>query len=762
MLNYPLLCWNLPGDHIMGWLLGSDYQLVDSNIKKLKNKFSDRLKKDQEDEQLVYPDMKDFALKIFPVTVQPAYKQDDGVFPVINPVNIPVPAIYGQREYGYFQCFLPFFNFRFYYYSPEQLISLVEHFVKDLAKDFSPEAINHFLLSPSPFLETVSIREKKNDEEEKPYFFDKFKYLEILPNIAEKLPSLNSEQKKLKFFPETAWEQGEKVKNLMDKIANEKANILVVGAQGTGKSVIIQEAIRKIHLQEKTDKENGLSFWKTTSHRMISGARYLGDWQEICEKLVEELENVNGVLWVTDFTNLFNLGGEGPEDSVAAFLQPFIQQGKIKLLSELSINELDASRRLLPGFTDNFQTIFIEEMKQQKLLKVLNLFNEYTEKNFSVEIEKPAIELSYRLLNRYIKYENFPGKVIKFLSHCLNEAYYNKQTGENNEKKIHLKKEDILNAFIDRTGLPAILLKDEQTLSDAELHSFFSGKIIGQEDAIEKICSVIKIFKAGLNDPGKPVATMLFAGPTGVGKTASARMLARYFFSSGQKKDPLIRLDMSELQYPEQIDRLIGNRTETGKFIQQIRENPFSVILFDEIEKANPLMFDILLNVLDEGILVDSLGRVTDFRNTIIIMTTNLGSEQKNSIGFGSNKNQGSNHLNQIKTFFRSEFFNRIDYVVSFNPLNEVTIREIVIKELEEVKLREGLTRKNINLKFSKGLITYLSEIGFDIRYGARPLQRTIEKLLITKVARYLLENQDLKNCLLKIDLNNVEVTISR
>lgn len=752
MLRYPLIYWEF-NDNLLGCLVDAEYQIIESNIKKLKSKFTEKLKKDQEKGNLYPPDFKNYKLKIFNINIQPAYKHTNGIFPTINNLTLSIPAVYGEQENGYYRCVLPFFDYSFYFYNLNQIQNLVEHFVKDILKNYSPEDIHRYQLLSDPKLETIEIKDKKIEyDKETDYFAEKLKNLKILNNVAERLPAVKSEHKKLKFFPETAWEQGDKVKNVIDSITVEQANILIVGSHGVGKSVITLEAIRKIHSQSKND-ENSLTFWRTTSHRMVSGSRYLGDWQEICENLIEELQSVNGILWVVDFINLFRLGGEGSEDSIAAFLQPFIQQGKIKIISEISPNELEAARRLLSGFTENFQTIYIEEMKQQKMLKVLNSFSEYAEKNFNTQIDRQALELSYRLLNRYIKYENFPGKAIKFLSNCLNESYFKEQ--------FKITKEDILDSFIEKTGLPSILLKDDEILDKSQLMEFFGHKIIGQDDALEKVCSVVKVFKTGLNNPNKPIATMLFAGPTGVGKTASAKTLANYFFSKEQKKDPFIRLDMSEFQYPEQIERLIGSgKNEPSKFIQQIREKPFSVVLFDEIEKSNSMIFDTLLNILDEGILVDALGRITDFRNTIIVMTTNLGSEQKNSIGF----TQGvsiNNPVNQIKGFFRPEFFNRIDYIVNFNPLDKETIKNIVIKELSEINKRDGFINRNIKLKYSEALINHLAENGFDIKYGARPLQRTIEQSVISKLAKYLLQNSDLRNCIIDVSFIDGEVKIN-
>lgn len=751
MLDYPLIYWNLNKENVLGTIVGTEYQLIDNNVKKLKAKFTELLKRLRENYDLDEPEIKNYKMKIFNIKIQPVYNEKEGIFPTLNTVTLNIPAIYGEQDYGYAKCFLPYFSYSFYYYDEEQIPNLVQHFVEDLMKNKKPEDINKYLLIPESKLEHITIKDLKIKEYKEDSLDKKIKSLKNLTNISERVPNI-SDNKKLNFFPETVWEQGDKVQSLVNTLYNEKSNTLVIGEQGVGKSVIILDSIKKIHYQNKNEKDNYITFWKTNSYRMISGSRYLGDWQEICQKLVEELEYINGVLWITDFINLFTLGGEGVEDSIASFLLPFIQQKRLQIISEISQNELEITRRLLPSFTESFKTIFIEEMEQAKILKVLNIFSEFSNKRFNIEIEKESLELSYRLLNRYIKYERFPGKIIKFLSQCVNNAYFN--------EKEKITKDDILELFIEKTGLPSILLKDEETLEHEELFNFFSKRIIGQEEAINKLCSVVKVFKTGLNNPNKPIATMLFAGTTGVGKTASVKALAEYFFSKSQKRDPFIRLDMSEFQYAEQIERLIGgSKNQPSKFIQFIREKPFSVVLFDEIEKANPIMFDILLNVLDEGILVDSIGRITDFRNTIIIMTTNLGSEQKSSIGFVNDK--ANNSIKNIQSFFRPEFFNRIDYIVNFNSLDKNTIRNIVIKELKDIEKRDGFIKRSIKLKFSDEIIDYLSDRGFDIKYGARPLQRSIENILISRLSKYLLDNPDLSNIILKIDILNNEISIS-
>ena len=319
-------------------------------------------------------------------------------------------------------------------------------------------------------------------------------------------------------------------------------------------------------------------------------------------------------------------------------------------------------------------------------------------------------------------------------------------------KKTVVTKEAVINNFVDQTGLPKLFLRDDILLNQKELKDHFSNRIIGQNAAVEKLCEVVKIFKAGLNNPGKPITTLVFAGPTGVGKTASAKALADYFFGKGQKQSPLIRIDMSEFQYAGQLSRFIGSGTEAGKLIQDVRERPFSVLLLDEVEKAAPAIFDALLTVLDEGILVDAFGRITNFRNTIIILTTNLGASNRQSIGFQDSTNKDDIYLSAINSFFRPEFVNRIDGVVMFNSLGEKDIFKITLKELSELKKREGFEKRGLDVHFTENVAKFLAKSGFDERYGARPLQRMLEQSIVNPLANWLLQHPTVKDRKLFVD----------
>lgn len=505
------------------------------------------------------------------------------------------------------------------------------------------------------------------------------------------------------------------------------------------------QAIRKITNQSrKLNLKN--TFWQIMPQRITASSKYLGEWQETCEELVDELQMANGILWVVDIIRLLQVGGEGPEDSIASFLLSFLQQGKLQMVGEVTESELESMRRLLPGFVENFQITKIQELSESKIQNILNQFAAFSGKNMKIHIQQEALMLAYRLLLRYYPYESFPGKAINFLSKCVSET-------ELNEENI-VTKEVVIQNFVNQTGLPELFLRDDILLNKKDLENHFLSRIIGQKDAVDKLCEVVKIFKAGLNNPGKPITTLVFAGPTGVGKTASAKALAEYFFGKGQKQSPLIRIDMSEFQYSGQINRFIGSGQEPGKLIQDIRERPFSVLLLDEVEKAAPAIFDALLTVLDEGVLVDAFGRVTNFRNTIIILTTNLGASNRLSIGFQKDADSDAKYLSAINSFFRPEFVNRIDGVVLFNSLTKKDIFLITLKELEELKSREGFVKRGLELHFSKNVANHLTKTGFDERYGARSLQRMLEQLIVNPMANWLLKHPSAKNRKITVDFD--------
>lgn len=741
-VNYPLLYFELNPQMVLGLLIGTDFEVIDKDVNSIKITLSRHLQKQYKRDNSYIPAlMPKPQLKVMTLPIKPAYSDSWGSYPLAHAVEVPIVAIYGETTFNDFECFLPLLNQRFYYYSSEQLDTLIQHFATSKLNQMQPEDVYQLLQYPKPQLDTITLKVKERSYQWRGFDFKRdFK---TLNSLAERYPFTKSIQRKLSPLPEAAWELEDKVINVVDKIVATRSNVLVVGNTGVGKSAVLKQAIKKITTRSK-EQQLDYTFWRIQPQRITASSQYLGEWEETCEKLIKELTVANGILWVENVIQLLQTGGDSPEVSVARFLMTFIQQGKLQLIGEATPQELESMRRLLPGFIACFQIIMLDELPEKSIQIILDRLADYSDKNLKIKIDQEALATSYRLLLRYYPYESFPGKGIKFLSRCISECQLTQTTTINRQM--------VTRTFVEQTGLPELFLRDDLKLDPAELRTFFTTRIIGQPDAINQMMDIVKVYKAGLNNPYKPIATLIFAGPTGVGKTASAKALADYFFGKGQHQSPLIRIDMSEFQHVGQLSRFLGDGREVGQLVKEIRERPFAVLLLDEIEKADPSVFDALLTVLDEGLLVDAYGRVTNFRNTIIIMTSNLGATNRPSLGFQKTGDQSQAYISAIERNFRPEFFNRIDGVVLFQALTQENIYQITLKELEDFKQREGFIKRKLAIYFTEKMIQKLAETGFDERYGARPLQRAIEQNVTNPVANWLLENPTVEDCTLNID----------
>ncbi len=749
--RYPLLCWQLTENTICGHLVSTEYELVSAQLHKLQAHLAEHLQRQYVQEHYLPEPLPNPRLKKVNVTVRPTYQEETGIFPVVHTLTIPVTAVYGSAKDDYSECYLPLLDLHFYFYKQEQLRALIEHFARDYFNNMPPETLHRYLMLSEPWLEEVTVRFKQREPRHVHHGRTR-EEVQTLLQVADKFPR---KTKGSGIAPETAWERSDLVTMLVEKLLKERASVVLIGEPGIGKTTILLEAARKFFTltKDKEEHQGPNYFWRTTPQRMIAGARYLGEWQESCEELMAELQRIGDILWITDFAHLLTVGGDGPEDSIAAFMLPNLRQGSLQIVSELTQQEWERVRQRLPGFAAHFHVVSIPKLSKKQIFKIMRLFTDYLQKQLHITIEESALNFAYRLLDRYLRYEAFPGKMIKFLTSCVNDVHIQNKKLIDNEK--------VLTQFVQKTGLPAFLLRDDVLLDNTALHNYFATRIIGQTQAIERVTEMVMVFKAGLNDANKPIATLLFSGPTGVGKTACARALAEYFFGQGQTLNPLTRLDMSEFQHPVQVDRLLGGGNKPGKLIREVRERPFSVVLLDEIEKAHPIFFDVLLNVMDEGILIDGNGRITDFRNVILIMTSNLGARQNKSISF-INKTDKNETNSAVRSFFRPEFFNRIDQVVTFQSLDTATVVNITRKELEGLNKREGFEERKLNLTFTPKLVEHLAQVGFDPEYGARPLQRTIERLVVAKLAEYLLQHIKMKNVNLLLDWGNNEVVVKK
>lgn len=533
-----------------------------------------------------------------------------------------------------------------------------------------------------------------------------------------------------------------------------RGSALVVGESGAGKSVLITAVARQIEEErrrkakedrtETRGKPQAAAVWTTSGGRLIAGMRYLGQWQERLEAVVADLADIDGILAIENLLELVAVGGREPRDSLAAFLMPYIRGGRLRIVAEATPSELDACRRLLPGLVDALPQVTLEPMTLEHETELIRytLKNRFqsTHTTFAPEIPR----LISRLCRQFQRHSAPPGPAMHFVDELTGKKA---MPGAPTHWSVPL----TLEKFSKRTGLPTVLLDDSQRLAKSTVVEALSRDVIGQAAACNTAAGVVTRIKSAVQDPGRPFACMLFCGPTGVGKTQLAKSLAQFLFGASSARLPLTRLDMSEFAGVAAGHRfLLDAEGQPTAWIQQIRTRPLSVLLLDEIEKASPEVFDILLSLLDEGRLTDRLGRVTSFRTTVIIMTSNLGARSSTAMGFSDA--QPIDYTAEVRRAFRPEFFNRLDAVVPFAPLDRAAIRSITEKELNDLRKREGLERFGLEIVWTDRLLDQLAQGGFDAKLGARPLQRAVETLVVAPLARWIVEHKPTATQRLELD----------
>jgi ATP-dependent Clp protease ATP-binding subunit ClpC len=703
------------------------------------------------------PDFVEPELHWVKVEVRPEYQVRDRMSPAKETIALRLPVVRGKDSAGLLQCAIPTLGIRFNYDDEKSLAGFATHYVQMSLKGLSPQQLARHLPPPAAELDDVVVVLPREVGQRKPST-----QLEELAAISEPLGARAS-----RTGISRPWQRDEQVSQLQRLLTQERASALLLGESGSGKTAVLMEAVRKAQKQpapkareagkdvtagddEKPVEQN--RFWLTSAARLISGMRYLGQWQQRCEKVILELATIEGVLCIENLLDLVRTGGVSPNDSIAAFLLPYLQRGELRIAAEATPPELDACRRLLPAFAAMFQIIAVPAFDPTQAVAALDQLAGTMRQNLRVEYERNVVNQIYRLFARFMPYQSFPGKAAAFTAELFDRAARIKVAAITNDF--------VLDRFVNLTGLPELFLRDDLPLRHADVCNEFRAAVIGQDRACESAANVIATFKAGLNDPGRPLAVLLFCGPTGVGKTQLAKTISEFLFGHGEKKDRLVRLDMSEYATPGASERLLGApEGEPSDLIKRLRQQPFTVVLLDEIEKAAPEIFDVLLGVFDEGRLTDRYGRLTTFRSAIIIMTSNLGADRMEP--FGLARQATGTYDGEAMSFFRPEFFNRIDSVVPFDPLGKEAIRQITLGELRRVAQREGLQRANIKLTWTERVVELLCREGFDDRYGARPLQRAIETRLVTPLAHFLVGGSGLKDTTLLVDTDATGVKFS-
>lgn len=461
--------------------------------------------------------------------------------------------------------------------------------------------------------------------------------------------------------------------------------VALIGPLQVGKTAIIHEHVRRV-IQARGGRSRDRQFWNIAPQRLISGMSYIGQWEERILAILKETRKRKHVLYFDEFLGLYQAGVSASSNlNVANVLKPYVEQRDVSILAEMTPEHFQVLQELDRGFADLFHLIHVREPGKHDTQKILIKIIRELEGRHNCEFNPGVLPMVMDLQRRYARHLAFPGKAAGFLEQLA--VKYQNET---------ITPQSVLDEFHLKSGLSLAILDDRVSLVRSDVVERLQRMVISQQEAINAMADIVSIAKAKLNDPTRPLASFLFLGPTGVGKTQCAKALATYLFGDQER---LLRFDMNEYIDPGAAARLVGTfRQPEGLLTSAIRQSPFSVLLLDEIEKAHPNVFDLLLQVLDDGRLTDALGRTADFTNTIIILTSNLGVREAGSkIGFQDSQADEMAHsfVKAAENFFRPEFFNRLDRIVPFKPLGKNAIEAICALLIEQVLKREGCYAEN-------------------------------------------------------------------
>lgn len=593
-----------------------------------------------------------------------------------------------------------------------------------------------------------------------------------------------------------------------------KNNPCLIGEPGVGKTAIVEGLAERIISGDVPDILQNKRVISLDLTGMVAGAKYRGDFEERIKSVIDEVSKSNDIiLFIDEVHTLVGAGSAEGSTDAANILKPMLARGDFQLIGATTITEYRKNIEKDAALERRFQPVTVGEPSVEDAILILKGIKGMFEKHHKVEITDDAVDAAVKLSARYINDRYLPDKAIDLIDEAASKvrigsstatpelkelnakieelsakkdsavdsqdfetaAHLRDEIKSLEEKRESLKKsackegtygtvtpESIAEILSSWTGIPVSQMTEEESERLLRLEEELHKRIIGQEQAVSAVAKAIRRGRVGLKDPKRPIGSFIFLGPTGVGKTELCKALAESMFGS---ENLMIRLDMSEYMEKHTVSRLVGSPPgyvgfeEGGQLTEQVRRHPYSVVLFDEIEKAHPDVFNMLLQILDDGILTDSQGRKVDFKNTVIIMTSNIGArlitEKKLSFGFGDfangeeNKNIKETVLAELKNTFRPEFLNRVDDIIVFNKLTKEEIKQIAKNMLNNLSKR--LEDLNITVSFDDEVVDKISEKGFDDIYGARPLRRTIqtdiEDALSEKILDRSIKNGDKIKC---------------
>lgn len=585
-----------------------------------------------------------------------------------------------------------------------------------------------------------------------------------------------------------------------------KNNPIILGEPGVGKTAIVEAIAQRIVEGKVARTLIGKRLVSLNMTIIVAGTKYRGEFEERMKNIVDELkENPEIIVFIDEIHTIVGAGGVSGSLDASNILKPALARGQVQCIGATTLDEYRENIEDDGALTRRFQEVFVEAPSVEDTIDILGRIKDKYEDHHAVEYTEEAIEACVKLSDRYITSRELPDKAIDLMDEAgaklhiqevklptaikkieteaeilkeeklksVSEQDYEKAANFRDEEMQKRKKYDdaiakwekslrdnkkqvdvdvIAETISQQTGIPMSRLSGDESKMLVKLAGELKSQIIGQDTAVDALAAVIKRARVGVSSHRKPIGSFMFLGPTGVGKTETVKALTRQMFGSDEN---MIRIDMSEYQEKFNVSRLTGappgyvGHEDGGQLTEAVRRKPYSVILFDEIEKAHPDTFNVLLQVLDDGRLTDSLGRVIDFTNTIIIMTSNVGAKKAadfgSGIGFSSNSNIANEKAKmesivnkELKSKFTPEFLNRLDEIVLFDQLSSDDMIKIVDIELNQV--RERMFEQDIRLKFTKSAKEFLVREGYDPAYGARPLKRAIQKYVEDILADGILE----------------------